>query len=112
MIIAIDGNSASGKGTIARRVAGWYGLPYMDTGLLYRAAGFAALKAGAAFDDAPALAKIASTLDLHDCDENVSRSADAPQAASKGARMPAVRAALFDLQRSFATRASYSATSN
>ena len=43
MIIAIDGTLASGKGTIARRIAAWFGLPYMDTGRLYRAPGVAAI---------------------------------------------------------------------
>lgn len=105
MIIAIDGNSASGKGTISRRLAAWYGLPYMDTGRLYRAAGIAAVKAGADFEDEAALAKIASTLDLNDYEETELRSAEAAQAASKVARVGLVRQALFDLQRAFATQA-------
>lgn len=105
MIIAIDGNSASGKGTISRRLATWYGLPYMDTGRLYRAAGIAAVKAGADFEDEAALAKIASTLDLNDFEEADLRSAEAAQAASKVARVGPVRQALFELQRAFATQA-------
>lgn len=105
MIIAIDGNSASGKGTISRRLAAWYGLPYMDTGRLYRAAGIAAVKAGADFEDEAALAKIASTLDLNDFEEADLRSAEAAQAASKVARVGPVRQALFELQRAFATQA-------
>lgn len=105
MIIAIDGHSASGKGTIAKRLAGWFGLPYMDTGRLYRAAGMAALKAGADFEDGDALAAIAGSLDLDDFEEAELRSAEAAQAASKVARVPEVRQALFDLQRAFATQA-------
>lgn len=105
MIIAIDGNSASGKGTISRRLAAWYGLPYMDTGRLYRAAGIAAVKAGADFEDEVVLAKIASLLDLDDFEEAELRSAEAAQAASKVARVGSVRQALFDLQRAFATQA-------
>jgi len=105
MIIAIDGTSASGKGTIAKRVAAWFGLPYMDTGRLYRAAGVRALKVGADFEDAAALAELARTLDLNDFDEDELRRADAAQAASKVARVPEVRAALFELQRAFATQA-------
>ena len=69
MIIAIDGTLASGKGTIARAVAAAFGLPYMDTGRLYRATGVGALKAGLDFDDHEALAKLASGLNIDDFDE-------------------------------------------
>lgn len=102
MIIAIDGTLASGKGTIARRLARWYGLPHMDTGRLYRATGVAALKKGVDFSDSNALAEVACALDLNDFDEAELRSGDAGQAASKAAAIPAVRAALLDLQRAFA----------
>ena len=105
MIIAIDGTSASGKGTIAKRLAAWFGLPHMDTGRLYRAVGVAALKAGADLEDAPQLARIAQSLDLSDFDDEELRSAEAAQAASKVARVPEVRNALFQLQRAFATQA-------
>ena len=105
MIIAIDGTSASGKGTIAKRLAAWFGLPHMDTGRLYRAVGVAALKAGADFEDAAALSQIASALDLNDFVDEELRTADAAQAASKVARVPDVREALFQLQRAFATQA-------
>ena len=104
MIIAIDGTLASGKGTLARRLAGWYGLPHMDTGRLYRATGVAARKAGVAFDDADALGKIAASLDLTDFDEAELRTAEAGQAASQVAAVPEVRAALLDLQRAFANQ--------
>jgi len=104
MIIAIDGTSASGKGTIAKRVAAWFGVPYMDTGRLYRAVGVAALKAGADFEDAAALSQLAHTLDLNDFNDADLRSAEAAQAASKVARIPEVRDALFLLQRAFATQ--------
>ena len=104
MIIAIDGTLASGKGTIARRIAGWYGLPHMDTGRLYRATGVAAMQAGADFEDASALAAIARALDLNDFEETELRTAQAGQAASKVAAVPAVRAALLDLQRAFANQ--------
>ncbi len=102
MIIAIDGTLASGKGTIARRLARWYGMPHMDTGRLYRATGVAALKQRIDFSDPDALADIARSLDLNDFDETELRSGDAGQAASKVAAIPAVRAALLDLQRAFA----------
>ena len=104
MIIAIDGTLASGKGTLARRLAGWYGLPHMDTGRLYRTTGVAAQKAGVAFDNPDALGKIAASLDLTDFDEAELRTAEAGQAASQVAALPEVRAALLDLQRAFANQ--------
>lgn len=105
MIIAIDGTLASGKGTIARRLAGWFGLAHMDTGQLYRATGVAALNRQVGFEDSGALADIARTLDLNDFSETELRTADAGQAASKVAAVPAVRSALLELQRAFAHQA-------
>jgi len=105
MIIAIDGTTASGKGTIARRLSGYFGLPYMDTGRLYRAVGVAALKQGVALDAAGPLSDIARTLDLNDFIEHELRSAEAGKAASVVAAIPSVRQALFELQRAFATQA-------
>jgi len=105
MIIAIDGTLASGKGTISRRLSGWYGLPYMDTGQLYRATGVSALKKNIDFDDPAALAEVARTLDLNDYVEDDLRTAEAGQAASKVAALPAVRGALLELQRAFANQA-------
>ena len=102
MIIAIDGTLASGKGTIARRLSGWYGLAYMDTGRLYRATGVAALNKNVDFEDEDALAYVARTLDLNDYSEESLRTAEAGQAASKVAAIPAVRATLLQLQRDFA----------
>ncbi|MCR9079282.1 MAG: (d)CMP kinase [Hyphomonadaceae bacterium] len=105
MIIAIDGTLASGKGTIARRLARWYGLAHMDTGRLYRATGVAALNKGVDFDNPDALADVALRLDLNDYDEDQLRTAEAGQAASKVAAIPTVRAALLELQRAFAHQA-------
>jgi len=105
MIIAIDGTTASGKGTIAKRLSGWYGLPHMDTGRLYRAVGVAALKHGVSLDAAGALADLARSLDLNDFIEHELRSAEAGKAASVVAAIPSVRQALFELQRAFATQA-------
>ena len=105
MIIAVDGTTASGKGTISRRLAAWYGLPHMDTGRLYRATAVAALKAGVALDNAPRLAEIAAGLDLNSFNEADLRTAEAGKAASKVSALPAVRKALFELQRAFATQA-------
>ncbi|MGE6697015.1 (d)CMP kinase [Hyphomonas sp. NPDC076900] len=104
MIIAIDGTTASGKGTIARRLAAHYGLPHMDTGRLYRAVAVAALKQGVPLDAAGPLADLARMLDLTDFVEHELRSAEAGKAASVVAAIPSVRQALFELQRAFATR--------
>lgn len=104
MIIAIDGTLASGKGTIARRLAAWFGLPHMDTGQLYRATAVSALKKGIALDDADGLRDAAMTLDLNDYTDADLRTAEAGQAASRVAAIPAVREALLDLQRAFATQ--------
>jgi CMP/dCMP kinase len=105
MIIAIDGTTASGKGTIARRLSGYFGLPYMDTGRLYRAVGVAAMKHGVPLDAAGPLSDLARTLDLNDFIEHELRSAEAGKAASIVAAIPSVRQALFELQRAFAMQA-------
>ena len=104
MIIAIDGPAASGKGTIARRLARHYGLPHLDTGLLYRATARALLDEGARLDD-PARAEAAARgLALVDFDEERLRGAEMGEAASVVAALPVVRAALLDQQRRFAAR--------
>jgi cytidylate kinase len=105
MIIAIDGTTASGKGTIARRLSGYYGLPHMDTGRLYRAVGVAAMKHGVPLDAAGPLSDLARSLDLNDFIEHELRSAEAGKAASIVAAIPSVRQALFELQRAFAMQA-------
>ena len=102
MILAIDGTTASGKGTIGRRLAGYYGLAYLDTGLLYRAVGRAALDQGLALDDPEACAEVAQNLVLGQWDEARLRTAEAGQAASQVAVHRPVRAALLDAQRNFA----------
>lgn len=105
MIIAIDGTTASGKGTIAKRLAAHYGLPHMDTGRLYRAVAVAAMKQDVPLDAAGPLSDLARMLDLTDFIEHELRSAEAGKAASVVAAIPSVRQALFELQRAFATRA-------
>ena len=90
MIIAIDGPAASGKGTLAKRVAVHYGLPHLDTGLLYRAVGRDALARGIALDNAEATAEVASTLEIATLDDPALRTAGAGEAASQVARHPAV----------------------
>jgi len=104
MIIAIDGTLASGKGTIARRIAAWFGLPYMDTGRLYRATGVAAIKERVDLADGELVAAVASSLDLNDFEEAELRTAEAGVAASKVAALPDVRTALLQLQRDFANQ--------
>jgi len=104
MIIAIDGPAASGKGTIARRLAERYGLPHLDTGLLYRATAAAVIGAdGVLYNEAAAVAA-ARGLGLTDFDETALRSRETGEAASVVAAMPGVRAALLEAQRSFAAR--------
>ncbi|MGE0232048.1 MAG: (d)CMP kinase [Flavobacteriaceae bacterium] len=103
MIIAIDGPAASGKGTLARRLAQRFGLPHLDTGLLYRAVGKGMLAAGYDLDDETAAARIASQLALEDLAPEALRGDRIADAASRVAQMPPVRAALVQLQRRFAT---------
>ncbi len=102
MIIAIDGPAASGKGTIARRLAEHYNLPHLDTGLIYRATAAAVADKGAEPADAAAASEAARTLDLAHYDEERLRSAHMGESASVVAAIPEVRAALVDFQRSFA----------
>jgi cytidylate kinase len=104
LVIAVDGAAASGKGTIASRLARHYRLPHLDTGLLYRAVGVAMLEAGADLDDGARAAALAQALDLGRLDDPALTSAAGGEAASRVAALPAVRAALFDLQRDFAAQ--------
>ena len=101
MIIAIDGPAASGKGTLGRRLALHYGLPHLDTGLLYRAVARALLDAGSALDDAGAASAAAAGLDAAGLDEARLRGAEMGEAASVVAAIPGVRAALITVQRRF-----------
>ncbi|WP_428032213.1 (d)CMP kinase [Ancylobacter sp.] len=104
MIIAIDGPAASGKGTIARRLAAHYRLPHLDTGLLYRAVGAKALAEHVDFDDEAALAVLAGGLDLGACDPETLKSGAVGEAASRVAAVPDVRAKLLRLQKDFAAQ--------
>lgn len=102
MIIAIDGPAASGKGTLARRLAAALGLAHLDTGRLYRAVGLAVLRAGGDPQDQADALKAAESLDptmLEDPELSLDR---AGGAASKVAAMGPVRAALLAFQREFA----------
>lgn len=102
MIIAIDGPAASGKGTLARRLATHYGIRHLDTGLTYRAVAAALLAAGAPLDDEAAAVAAAERLDLSALDRERLSAHDVGEAASRVAIMPALRAALVRAQRGFA----------
>jgi cytidylate kinase len=104
MIIAIDGPAASGKGTIARRLATHLHIPHLDTGLLYRATARALLDRGRRLDDVDHAVAAARGLALTDFDETRLRGRDMGDAASIVAALPAVREALIDAQRRFAQR--------
>jgi cytidylate kinase len=104
MIIAIDGPAASGKGTIARRIAAHYGLPHLDTGLLYRATAAVLIGEGCDLYDEEAAIAAARGLGLTDFDEAALRSRQMAEAASVVAALPGVRAALIQAQRTFAAR--------
>ena len=103
LVIAVDGPAASGKGTIAARLAREYGLPHLDTGLLYRAVGLGVLEAGGSLDDAAAAEAVARGLDLAGLsDDPRLTTGEAGEAASRVAGHPGVRAALLELQQAFA----------
>jgi len=104
MIIAIDGPAASGKGTLAKRLAQHYRLPHLDTGLLYRGVGRAVLDAGYALADEAAAREAASRLAVDALDEERLRGPEMGEAASVVAAFPAVRALLLDVQRRFAAQ--------
>jgi len=103
MIIAVDGPTASGKGTIAKALAARFGLPHLDTGLLYRAVGRqVALNGGDPDSEADALA----ACDFPDSllEDPELRSEACGGLASRVSVHPAVRKALFERQRAFATQ--------
>lgn len=102
MIIAVDGTLASGKGTVARGIAKVFGLAHLDTGALYRAVAVELLEAGENPDNTAAAEEAARALDPGRIDQIAIRTAEAGAAASVVAAQPAVRKALFDLQRRFA----------
>lgn len=102
MIIAIDGPAAAGKGTLAKRLAATLKLPYLDTGLLYRATAKRVLEAGGDPADSVVATKAAIALTQADTARTDLRDAATSKAASQVASIPAVRAALLAYQRSYA----------
>ncbi len=105
LVIAIDGPAASGKGTLAKRIAAHYGLPHLDTGLLYRAVALTVLDAGYAIDDHGAAARAAATLIADRLADPRLRDRAMGEAASRVSSVPAVRAALLAWQQRFAGNA-------
>jgi cytidylate kinase len=103
MIVAVDGPTASGKGTISRAIAARYGLPHLDTGLLYRAVGRQVELAGSDPDD-EAAAVAACDFDDALLTDPTLRSEIVGGLASRVSVHPAVRRALYDRQRAFATQ--------
>jgi cytidylate kinase len=104
MIIAIDGPAASGKGTLAKRIAAHFRLAHLDTGLLYRAVARDVRRAGGALDDPVAATAAAVSLDPATLDDPGLRDPGLGEAASVVARIPQVRTAMLDYQRAFAQR--------
>lgn len=103
MIIAIDGPTASGKGTIARALAAHFGLPHLDTGLLYRAVGRQVFLAGGNPDD-PEQALAATAFPDSLLEDPELRSEETGGLASRVSIHPAVRAALLERQQAFANQ--------
>jgi CMP/dCMP kinase len=104
MIIAIDGPAASGKGTLARRLAAHYGLAHLDSGLLYRAVAKALMDAGLPLDDVGHAVNAARRLELTALKADLLKHQAIGNASSIVAAIPEVRAALAGLQRDFAAR--------
>jgi CMP/dCMP kinase len=104
MIIAVDGPSAAGKGTIARAIATHLGYHFLDTGSLYRMVGLAMLSAGKTADDIKAAVTFARNLDPAKIADRDLRTETVAAMASEVAAIPDVRTALLDFQRQFARR--------
>ena len=102
LIIAIDGPAASGKGTLARKLAAHYGIPHLDTGLTYRAVGHALMQVGLPLDREELAEEVARNIDLGRLDREILSAHEIGEAASQVAVMPAVRKALVEAQRQFA----------
>lgn len=102
MIIAIDGPAASGKGTLARRLAAHFGLRHLDTGLTYRAVAAALLAQGLPLGDEKVAVEIARNLDLANMDKSVLSAHEIGEAASRIATLGGLRDELVKLQRKFA----------
>ncbi len=100
--IAIDGPAASGKGTLARRLAAHFGLRHLDTGLTYRAVADALLRDGGDLGDESAAIRAAEAIDLAELDQRRLSSYAVGEAAAQVAILPGLRRALVEKQRAFA----------
>ena len=104
MIIAVDGPSAAGKGTLARGIANHYGFHFLDTGALFRMVGLQMLRTQTDFSNVVRATEFARSLKVADFQDNELRSEEVGSAASKVAAVPQVRLALLKFQRDFAMR--------
>jgi cytidylate kinase len=104
VIVAIDGPAASGKGTIAKQLAAHYGLPHLDTGLIYRGVAMALIDAGHRPDDVAHAEAAARAFDPARYDEAALKDHAVGGAASVVSAIPEVRAALLAFQKQFAAR--------
>ncbi|MEO7503646.1 MAG: (d)CMP kinase [Sphingomicrobium sp.] len=105
MLIAVDGPAASGKGTIARALAAHYGLPHLDTGMLYRAVALTLVRFGGDFDsEFEAVRAVSGTEQVDPADPEL-RSEIVGSVASRISAYPAVRSALLERQQAFAAQA-------
>ena len=104
MIIAIDGPAASGKGTLAKRLAAHYGYRHLDTGVIYRAVAHALISSQLDLQDEAAAVRAAQGLDPETFDNPALKSHQVGSAASIVSAIPKVRAALVEFQRQFAVK--------
>jgi cytidylate kinase len=104
LLIAIDGPAASGKGTLARRLADYYHLPHLDTGLTYRAVAYGLIHKGWPLDDQTHAIEAAKQVDLSNLDRHALSAHAVGDAASRVAVISEVRKILVEKQRAFARR--------
>src|SRR5471032_1139873 len=98
IVIAVDGTAASGKGTLAKKLAAHFGFAHLDSGALYRLTALAVLEAGGDARAEADAVRGARTMDLNRAGDPAIRTDVVGQAASHVAAIPAVRAALFEFQ--------------
>jgi CMP/dCMP kinase len=103
LVVAIDGPAASGKGTLARKLAAHLGLEHLDTGSLYRAAALKLLESGMHFSDTVAAVTSASTITIADLKNPALTTEEVASVASIVAAIPEVRQCLLSFQRNFAS---------